>query len=701
MGAGQAHAAPAARTTLAGLWALVAVDLRQVSMAEGFRAALSVAVIVAANEVLQWPPLMEAALAALLTCLCDPGGPIRRRIPTILTFGVLGALVTVAFGVLRNAPLAAVIPLACAGIFCSSFARVHGQPAQVVGNLLTVVQVLGLTRSIGSVSEAAALGGTFLGGSLWAALLTLVIWRLHPYAPARRAVASVYQELARLVHDMCLVLRHEEPHETIWDRHAGEHRRIVRTSIEAARAAVLATWRAHGPVSGRASQTLIRLEAADQIFGVLIALSDLLASNPDPPTRAAADRMLRRIRPLLIVLAHAIVADEQAPRDRLERAVQAIATVPQASPLRPIAEVLAERLRVPITLAAPDGWRPGASPDPPLAPFWRRTLASIRDNLTWQSEVLRHALRNAVVAAPAFAITLNWPTAYGHWLTITMVMTMQPYVALTYVRALERIGGTILGGLIAAVVATLCTTPIAIAAALFPLAVIALSMRPASFGLFIMCLTPLVVLLSELGRPGESELTIAGMRALYAVIGGGLAVAAALLLWPSWEPGRVARDLRVALLAHGAYAAAEIAVLLGEAMPEQVDAARRAAGVASNNLEATLQRALLEPGRPSARLDVALTIDAALRRMAGRLTTMHLDARAGHDPALWHAWAAWIEDAARRVAEGAAALPARPKLPAGDPQAESLARIARQLETSASAMRRLEDEQVARHRVAA
>jgi uncharacterized membrane protein YccC len=370
--------------------------------------------------------------------------------------------------------------------------------------------------------------------------------------------------------------------------------------------------------------------------------------------------------------------------------VQAIAAAaPDGSPLHAVADVLAERLRVPINLATPDGWQPAGLPERKPESLWARTLANIRANLSWQSEALRHALRNAATAAPAFAITLNWPSGFGHWLTITLVMTMQPYVALTYARALERVGGTIVGGLIAAIIATVCTTPLSIAAALFPLAVIALAVRPASFGLFIACLTPLVVLLSELGRPGESQLTIAAMRALYSVIGGGLAVVASLVLWPSWEPGRLLRDLKAAILAHGAYARAEIGIMLGEAGSEQVEAARRSAGMASNNLEATLQRALLEPGGPSGRVEAALTIDAALRRMAGRLTAMDLDPRSGHDPTPWHAWATWIETATNRLADGAMVLPARPKLPNGDPQSEALARIARQLETSASAMRRV------------
>jgi len=604
--------------------------------------------------------------------------------------------VTVGFGVLRNAPLWVVIPAACATVFCTSFARVHGQPAQQVGNLLTVVLVLALTRTITTAGEAAALGGTFLGGALWAGVLTLVIWRLYPYAPARRAVADAYMALARLTRDIRLVLRHPEPHETIWDRHASAHRRTVRETIERARAAVFATVRARGPVSGRAAKTFIRLEAADQIFGALIGLSELLASDADPADRAAADRMLRLIRPLLVVLARSIVNDAPQATARLERAAQAIATAaPEGSRLHAVADVLAERLRVGITLSAPEGWLPGTPPDSPAEPAWRRAAANVRANMTWQSEALRHALRNAATAAPAFVITLVWPAPYEHWLTIMLVMTMQPYVALTYVRALERIGGTILGGVIAAVIATFCTTPLTIAAALFPLAVIALAMRPASFGLFITCLTPLVVLLSELGRPGESELTIAAMRALYAVIGGGLAVVASLVLWPSWEPGRVARDLKAAILAHGAYARTEIAGLLGEATLAEVEAARRAAGMASNNLESTLQRALLEPGGLQQQLTAALTVDAALRRMAGRLSAMHLDDGGGHDPAPWHAWADWIDGAARRIAEGGAPLPPRPKLPGGDSQAEALARIARQLETSASAVRRLGDGAVA------
>ena len=687
----RADAAPAADGLPRGLLTLVTIDLRRASIAEGVRAALSTAAIVALNEWLLWPPMMMAALAALLTCLCDPGGPIRRRLPAILAFGVLGAALTVGEGVLRNAPLPVVVAVSCAGIFATLFVRVFGQAAQQVGALLTVVQVLALTRTIHDAPTALALGGAFWGGSLWAALLTLVIWRVHPFLPARRAVAETYRQLAAMAGDLHDLIARGGCDENDWDAHARARRRPVREAIEQAREAVLATVRARGPVSQRAAQTAIRLEAVEQMFGALIGLSEVLAARRDRATDAAALRLLRRLRPVLVLLAHGIETDRIARLARLDRAAASIAAEGDAAPaLHGAAHAIAERLRAVVTLAAPEGWTVGGPAEESLRLALHRTVGRLRANLDWQSEALRHALRAAVAAAPALAVTLHWPTSYGHWLTIMLVMTLQPAVALTYARALERIAGTLAGGIVAAALAAVCTTPLAIAIAIFPLAVLTFWVRPASFALFMAALTPLVVLLSELGRPGESQLVIAAMRALYVVIGSLLAVLAVLLLWPSWEPGRLGQGLRAALLAHADFARAEIGALLGELAGAEVERARRAAGIASNNLEASLQRALLEPrGAADPKLAAALTVDAALRRMAGRISLLQLERGKRADPAAWRAWRDWIGLSGQCLAEGGAALPPRPAPPQGDPLADALTRIARQMEIVAGALARI------------
>src|ERR1700709_1651787 len=135
----------------------IVVNARAISLSEGMRAGLSVAVIIALNEYLTFAPLREAALAALLTCICDPGGPIRRRVPVLLGCALTGAAVTAGFGLLRAFGPAVALPLGVFGLFCSSFVRIYGQAPQQLGALLATVQILSLDRGLPDVAEAGTL----------------------------------------------------------------------------------------------------------------------------------------------------------------------------------------------------------------------------------------------------------------------------------------------------------------------------------------------------------------------------------------------------------------------------------------------------------------------------------------------------------------------------------------------------------------
>jgi uncharacterized membrane protein YccC len=669
-------------------------NLRALSVAEGVRAALSVAVIIAISEFLNLPILREAALGALLTCLCDPGGPVRRRVPVLLSFALAGALVTGGFGLIRGLGPAVALPIGVLALFAASFARIYGQAPQQLGALLSTVIVLSLDRAL-PVPAAAQVAAAFAGGALWATLLTLAIWRLHPYRATRQAVAEVYHALAALTGDLHALLRCNTSDSTgdttAWETHARAHRRAVREAIEAARATVLDTLRGRGAGNLRAAQSLIRLEAADQLFGAMIALSDLL-EHGTTDERAAAERMLRRMRPLLTVLAEVARAETPAAHPGIKRSVDAmeaaISGLPPSDPLRAVADHIVERLRIAHTLAVPANFLPGADPEGRRAALRERLSRPLQANLTWRSPSLRHALRAAVMAAPALAFTMAWFTPYDHWLTITIVATMQPFFALTFARAVERIAGTAAGGLVAAAVGLLCTTPLAIAVAMFPLAVAALAVRAVNFGLFMLALTPVVVLLVETGEPDTAEWRIALARAALTIAGGLLAVAASFVLWPSREPERLVTNAQEAIGAHGRYAEAEFGSLLDEIPAAAVEPARRDAGVASNALEASINRALIErTGKSREMLEAVLVIDAALRRCAGRLAAMQLDPgmRAAMPAESLRIWRDWIAGAMRALASGRTELPPRPDTAAAD----APRRIARQIELMAGAMRRL------------
>jgi uncharacterized membrane protein YccC len=669
----------------------IVVNARALSLSEGIRAGLSVAVIIALNQYLAFAPLREAALAALLTCICDPGGPIRRRVPVLLSFALIGAAVTAGFGLLRTFGPGVALPLGVFGLFCSSFVRIYGQAPQQLGALLSTVQILSLDYANPSLTEAGILAAAFIGGALWAILLTMVIWRIYPFLPARRAVAEAYRKLAELIRDLNTLMRTPAISDAAWEAHARIHRSAAREAIEAARTAVMDVLRARGAASNRAAQAVIRLETADQIFGSLIALSDLL-EHGSATDRKVAERVLRRMRPLLLVLGRNMIDDDPDTHQRIDRTIDGIATdlrsLAASAPLRVVIDRITERLRIARTLAVPANIAPGVDARGEPIPFWSQVMRPLRANLNWASPALRHALRTAVTAALPLAFTMAWFNPYDHWLTITVVATMQPYFSLTYTRAVERIAGTAAGGLIAAAVGLVCTSPLAIAGAMFPLAMLAFAVRAVSFGLFMMALTPLVVLLVESGTPGTDEWTIALARAALTTLGGLIAVAANFLLWPSREPDLVAAEVRNVIAAHGSYAEADFAALLGDSPGAALGQARRAAGVASNALEALITRALLEPGKKQQdALEAAMVVDAALRRCAGRLAALQ------HDPSLvsdiparhLRIWQDWIGTSMRLLASGKTDLPPRPKGSDND----TLARLARQIELISGAMARL------------
>jgi uncharacterized membrane protein YccC len=434
---------------------------------------------------------------------------------------------------------------------------------------------------------------------------------------------------------------------------------------------------------------VIRLEASEQLLAALIALGDTL-QGADTRQRDVAAAVLDRLQGTQLLFAQAIVADSTASNPEIEQAIAAIASeassLPVADPVRTIVGQIAERLRIAYTLAVPANFLPGAAPDGTPLPLRRRLLQPLTANLDWRSPAFRHALRLATTAAPALAFTMLWFTPYDHWLTITIVMTMQPYFGLTYTRVWQRIAGTVAGGLVASLVGIVCPTPAALAVAMFPLATVTLAARALSYGLFITLLPPLIVLLLDMLTPGASGWEVAGIRTLFTLLGGGIAVAACFLLWPNFEPQRLLQEMRAAIAASGHCVAAALLVLDGDAAADAARA-RRECGVAINSLQASISRALIEPAqRPRAPLQAAMLIDAALRRCAGRATAIMLDPtmRTAMPQPAWRSWRDWIARSSISLAAGVAQLEPRPT-----PAIEAVSRIGRQFELIAGALERL------------
>jgi uncharacterized membrane protein YccC len=689
------------------------LNLSEFSVEEGLRAGLSVAAIVVLHAWLDFPLLLLTALGSLLTCLADAGTPGQERLPPLFAFAALGALVGVAFGLARAQGLLFAVPLAGLAIFAASFARIYGPAGMQVGNLLSVWIVLAVDIPQPDLHAALISGGMFFAGSAWAIVLTSLIWRIQTTAPFRHAVGDSYRALAAMAQDMREIMAaRASPAEltALWERNARVLRGGGRAAIETARTLILHAARLQGNTTPRIARAWLRLEAADQAFAALSGIADILESGRSA-NATLATRALRHLRNELLLIAHSIDTDEAADTARLTKSLNGIrgyvAERDEHEPLRRLVETITERLSVAVTLTAPGNLRPGTMPDGRSALSWHeRLLGPIRSNLDGSSSHLRHAAMAGLAATACLAYTLHHEHEYERWLVITLLMTMQPHFSLTWQRVLERIGGTVLGGLIASVLSLALHTPMTVSLAMFPLAVVAFTLRKVSFGLFLSALTPMIILLVESGTPGASEFHIALMRGFYTILGGVFALMCSLALWPGRQPQRALSEVRRAIAAHAASADATFGELLHDKPAGTSDAVRRQAGIASNNLESALSRSMLEPRLVAgSHLNAALTIDAALRRIAGRLTVVRILAESeaarttpGVGPADLRAWRDWITESNaiilgdRPPGAPTVRLPPRPPLPPQpeDPVADGLTRIARQLEMIAGAMPRLD-----------
>lgn len=242
-------------------------------------------------------------------------------------------------------------------------------------------------------------------------------------------------------------------------------------------------------------------------------------------------------------------------------------------------------------------------------------------NFTRQSLLLRHAVRVALVCGLDVALILLLHIDHGYWLLLTSLIVLQPHVSGTLRRGMERIGGTVAGGILAAVLAATLHSQLVTAAVLFPLALLALAILPVNYAAFAFFLTPTFVL-AWLPYSGDWQLAL--VRTINTIAGALISIVAMIFLFPAYERDRAPQFLRASIAADRRYLAQLADSWKSRPRSSRLLAnARRAAGLAHNDTEESLERLLAESWprrRPFAQFVAAFV--TYLRRFAQSVTTL-------------------------------------------------------------------------------
>jgi uncharacterized membrane protein YccC len=634
-----------------------AAFVRQMDWFRGLRAGVALCAPLVLGDLAGIPNLGWAALGGFEAILSDTGGPYRTRLSSLLTLS-LGGAAGMFLGSLVGGSLIWALPVTVLFCFLWSYLAALGQPFSSAGVLVQVIYICGVGAPTSSWHEALSRGLLLLAGGAWAALLSLLLWPLDAYRPARGAVSACYQELASFLGSVAELAGRPQQRATLWHRLAQHHQYRIRRAVEHGWQAVASIRAEHQAETAQGHHLVVLLENADLLIARTIAVAEHLeiqagASGASPcfdrSISGLADLRSAElwVASLLVRRSGQTVAHARAKRsemDRLPHYLEGCLDTADATGRFLLAQIAEAASNLETAIESATLLRLGKSLDSSLARpasgsgghfgYVYARLGQLRQgldldgltaNFTRKSLILRHAVRVALVCGLDVALILLLHIDYGYWLLMTSLIVLQPHVSGTMRRGMERIGGTVGGGILAALLAAVLHAQLATAAALFPLALLALAILPVSYAAFAFFLTPTFVLA---WIPYSGDWQFALVRIANTIAGAVISLVAMTFLFPAYERDRAPDYLRASLAADRRYLA-QLAEAWRISSPSrsrfsrQLANARRAAGLAHNDTEESLERLLAESWprrRPFAQFVAAFV--TYLRRFAQSVTTL-------------------------------------------------------------------------------
>ncbi|MFL5562246.1 MAG: FUSC family protein [Gemmatimonadaceae bacterium] len=597
--------------------------------AAGLRAAVATMVPVIAGASLPGEAATWMSLAGFNGALNDRGGSYRTR---AVTMGVLTvtAAIGVGLGALVHGRVVAAIAVTFVVAIVCALARVWGSAGAGIGGAVLCSYLISLAVPPNDLGEALHRGGFAIVGGVWAMLIALVLWPLRPYRPVRLAVAACYRAVADFADNLAARAQRGESADA-WA--LLQPTVAVRKAVEDARIVLASTRLGRPGETERGERLLVLHEAAEQLFVHLVALGDTVESVGSARREPVVEVVLAATLADLSLSARRIADAIEAERGSQTLSIGWNGTGVRTAAAEPVhspsdehydhAARLLDRMAQYAEVAAEnaESLNGGAPAHVDETLLERRQLERRRSLgelfgqiLSPGSLLVRHALRLATLVAAAIWLSAVFGLKRNYWITITIVIILQPYTGATTQKALQRVAGTVLGAMITAGLAALFHDSHAMMVLIVVFVAACVALLPLNYAAYSIFLTPAFVLLAE---AGANDWHLAGLRVTNTLIGGAMALVGAWLLWPTSAWRDLPALAAAALRANRKYVVLAASAVAGDAEASRALAqARREVASAAGNLEESFERLLGEHRGPAIALKPIMTLMTYTRRFA-------------------------------------------------------------------------------------
>ncbi|MCL9783327.1 FUSC family protein [Vibrio sp. S4M6] len=219
----------------------------------------------------------------------------------------------------------------------------------------------------------------------------------------------------------------------------------------------------------------------------------------------------------------------------------------------------------------------------------------LKSSLSWQSVVLRHALRFTAAIAVGYGIGQFFQFENSYWILMTITIVMQSDYVSTRAKAMNRVLGTIIGLALAYVILSLSPASWVLLLLICLIVPVFFSFIKSNYSIAVIGITIFVI--SEFQMLAHSGLNAITPRLWDTLIACAIAVIANMVLWPQWNTNRLKQQIGQTLSNFDAF----LETLLnrysveGESDNAILESRRVAAYQAQHELINRYQQALREP----------------------------------------------------------------------------------------------------------